>query len=81
MMAFDYNVTLTALIITLTSYIAICLSNTPSQFIIVTMIAGFSAGFAPTIKSVACALYEQGPHQGLETGRLFGALSMVEAFR
>ncbi|KAF8506172.1 major facilitator superfamily domain-containing protein [Hysterangium stoloniferum] len=76
---FDYKLTLTALIIEFTSYIAVCFSSTAPQFTVATMIGGFGAGFGPAVKSVALALYEQGPQQGLETGRLFGALSVAEA--
>jgi hypothetical protein len=79
--AFDYKLTLTALIIEFISYLGICFSATSFQFTVATMIGGLGTGFAPAVRSVALALYEQGPHQGVEIGRLFGALSVAEAAR
>lgn len=45
----------------------------------VSVARAFSGGFTPALQSVALVLYEKGPNQGVEIGKLFGGLSVVQA--
>lgn len=79
--SFDYKLTIFALAMEMITYLSMSLSQTPIQYTIACMMGGLGTGFTPAIKSVAMSLYEQGPHEGMEVGRLFGALGIVEALR
>ncbi|KAF8473108.1 major facilitator superfamily domain-containing protein [Gautieria morchelliformis] len=43
------------------------------------VLRAFGGGFSPAVQSVALALYESGPNKGIETGKLFGGLSVLQA--
>jgi MFS family permease len=47
-------------------------------FVIVTVLASFGAGFSPAAQAVALAVFSRRP-DGRETGKLFGAISVVQA--
>ena len=55
------------------------LSSTAIAFTLFGMMASLSAGFSPAIQSVMLALYTR--RGGTETGKLFGALGVVQALR
>ena len=76
---FDYYLALFSLLVELASYIAMLISNSPVSWTAATIIGSFASGYGPAMKSVALALYERGPYQGIETGRLFGALGVADA--
>ena len=49
----------------------------PTPFIVGVFIAAFGSGFSPGIQSVAVEVFQRGG--GQETGRLFGAMSVIQA--
>lgn len=51
----------------------------PVAFTAFGMLGSFGSGFGPAIQSVALEMYTQ--RGGTEAGRLFGALSVVQALR
>lgn len=51
----------------------------PMAFTFFGMLGAFGGGFAPAIQSVALEIYTQ--RGGTEAGRLFGALSVLQALR
>jgi hypothetical protein len=79
---FDLGLARWSLVIELLSYILIGFIPAPLAFTLFSMLGAFSAGFMPAAKSVALDLYAQReglPAHRLETGKLFGALSVVQA--
>ncbi|KIJ41294.1 hypothetical protein M422DRAFT_780429 [Sphaerobolus stellatus SS14] len=76
---FDFFLALFSLLVELVSYGAMLLSTSPVQWTVATVIGAFASGYGPAMKSVALALYERGPYEGAETGKLFGALGVIDA--
>lgn len=76
---FDLNLARVSLVVELISYTLMALVITPGVFTILSMASALGTGFSPAIQSVALELYaSQG---GTETGKLFGALSVVQSLR
>jgi len=53
------------------------LAPTPLSFTVFGMLSAMGAGFSPAVQSVTLAMYSR--KGGTEVGRLFGALSVVQA--
>ena len=74
---FDLALARGSVAIEVISYTLIPFAPSGGLFTIATMFGSFGSGFAPALQSVALSLYTaQG---GKESGRLFGALSVVQA--
>ncbi|KAF8586548.1 MFS general substrate transporter [Ramaria rubella] len=76
---FDLTIARVSLFVEFVGYIGTFLAVSSISWTASTMFGAFGGGAPPTMQSVALALYERGPNQGLETGRLFGGLSVIQA--
>ncbi|KAJ3819974.1 major facilitator superfamily domain-containing protein [Lentinula raphanica] len=75
--AFDLGLARVSLSIEIVAYLFMALATTPLAFAVFGMLGSFGSGFSPAIQSVALEMYmERG---GTENGKLFGALSVVQA--
>ena len=68
-----------SLFIEIVAYIAMGVTQNVWVFIGGGILASFGGGFGPAIQSIAIELYDQ--RGETESGRLFGALSVVTALR
>lgn len=76
---FDLNIARVSLLIDVVAYAFMAFATHPLAFIGFGMIGSLGAGFNPAIHAVALDLYI-GRH-GSESGKLFGAMSVVQALR
>ena len=76
---FDLNLVRASLIVKIVSYTSMGLAQSPILFALSGTLDAFSLGFSPAVQSVALALYAK--RGGVETGRLFGALSLLQVIR
>ncbi|PFH51761.1 hypothetical protein AMATHDRAFT_40016 [Amanita thiersii Skay4041] len=74
---FDLNVARSSLTIDILSFTCTGLFPTTLPFIFFSIFGAAGVGFVPAIQTVALALYTR--NNGTESGRLFGALSVVQA--
>lgn len=74
---FDYNLARISLLIEVISYAGAALSPNGLFYTIATVVGAFGSGFGPAAQSVALSLYNQSG--GTESGKLFGALSVVQS--
>ncbi|EKM55220.1 uncharacterized protein PHACADRAFT_143280 [Phanerochaete carnosa HHB-10118-sp] len=80
--AFDVGLARVSLAIDVVSYALVPLASTGPQYTAATALGAFGAGFGPALQSVALGLYTRrngGSGAGAESGRLFGALSVVQS--
>lgn len=75
--AFDLGLARVSLVIEIVSYTVMALTPTPVTFTVCSMTAAMGMGFSPAVQSVALEMYAR--KGGKETGKLFGALSVVQA--
>lgn len=75
--AFDFGLARVSLAIEVVSYALVPLAMNGASYTAITMLGSLGAGFGPALQSVALGLYSQ--RGGTESGRLFGALSVVES--
>jgi len=75
--SFDLGLAQGSLFIDVVSYTFLALMPTPLFFTVFSMLGAMGAGLNPAIQSVALAMYRR--RGGTESGRLFGALSVVQA--
>ncbi|KAF8969597.1 major facilitator superfamily domain-containing protein [Flammula alnicola] len=75
--SFDLNLARASIFIEVIAYTCMGLSPTPMAFTMFGIMGSLGAGFSPAVQSVTLALYAR--RGGTETGRLFGALSVVQA--
>jgi len=73
---FDLNLARASLIVKIVSCTSMGLAQSPILFALSGTMGGFSLGFSPAVQSVALALYAK--RGGVETGSLFGALSLLQ---
>ncbi|OCH93392.1 MFS general substrate transporter [Obba rivulosa] len=73
---FDLNVARVSLFIDIVSYITMAAAPSGGIFILGSMLGSFGSGFGPAVQSLALALYTQ--RGGKESGRLFGAIGVVQ---
>ena len=76
---FDLNLARASLVVEMVSYTWMGLTQSPILFALSFFFDTMGAGFPPAAQSVALALYAK--KGGVETGRLFGALSLITAIR
>ena len=77
---FDLGLARLSLGFDIVAYTFMALATKPVPFTLFAMLGSFGAGFPPAIQSVALELFTQREGQ-LETGKLFGALSVLSALR
>lgn len=73
---FDLTVARISLGIDALSYIAVSLTSSPIAFLLSTGLASFAGGVSPAVQSL-CMLLLDNPKE--DTGKMFGALSMIQA--
>ena len=76
---FDLNLARASLLVDIVTYISMGLARSPILFAAAGVFGGMGAGFTAAAQSVALALYAK--RGGVETGRLFGAISLIQAIR
>ncbi|PPQ91426.1 hypothetical protein CVT25_014314 [Psilocybe cyanescens] len=75
--AFDLGLARGSLIIEIIAYSTMGLATAPITFLVLSIFGSMGAGFSPAAQSVMLSLYSR--RGGTEFGRLFGALSVVQA--
>jgi len=75
--AFDLGLARVSVVIDIISYGLMALIPTPVAFTVTAMMSALASGFSPAVQSVALDMYAR--RGGTETGKLFGALSVVQA--
>ena len=75
--AFDLNLARVSLFLDLLSFLGMGLATRSPLFTLFGVLGACGAGFAPAVQSVALTLYSR--RGGTEIGRLFGALSVLQA--
>jgi hypothetical protein len=76
-LAFDFGIARISLVIEAISYALVPFAPGGLAYTGITMVGAFGAGFGPAMQSVALGLYTA--RGGSETGKLFGALSVVQS--
>ena len=76
---FDLALARISVVAEMISYTVMGLVPTPSVFLAFTLFGSFGSGYSPAVQSVALELYSR--RGGTESGKLFGALSVVQALR
>ena len=76
---FDLNLARASLLVQIVSYTSMGLARSPILFALSVILAPMGAGFSPAVQSVALALYAK--KGGVETGKLFGAISLIQVIR
>ena len=76
---FDLNLARASLLADLVSYASKGLTQSPILFALSGVFSAMGMGFSPAAQSVALALYTK--RGGVEIGKLFGALSLIQAIR
>ena len=76
---FDLNLARASLLVHIVSYMSMGLARTPILFALSGTLDALGAGFFPAAQSVSLALYVK--KGGVETGRLFGAISLIQVIR
>ena len=79
--SFDLTLARISICFELLGYVGMTFSMSTLSWTIPSLFRAFGGGFAPCVQSIALVLYERGPHQGVEVGKLFGGLSVVQALR
>ncbi len=77
--SFDLNLARCSLLVEIISYFFMAIAQNAYQFTIFAIMGSFGLGFNPAMQSVTLALYTR--QGGTESGRLFGALSVLQALR
>lgn len=76
---FDLNVAKVSVGIEVFVYILMVFSSSGPMFAVIATLGAFGMGFGPAIQSVALTLYNR--RGGKDSGRLFGAMSVVQSLR
>lgn len=76
-LAFDFALARISLGVEVLSYAAIPFAPGAGAYTAFTMLGAFGSGFSPAVQSVALGLYTL--RGGTESGRLFGAMSVVQS--
>ena len=77
--AFDLTLARMSLFVEIVVYALVPFASTGSGFMAAVAAGSLGAGFAPTMQSLALELYQR--RGGKESGKVFGALSLVHAAR
>lgn len=75
--AFDLNLARGSLCLEILAYLLMGLASQSLPFTGASMVSSLAAGFGPSIQSVALELYNE--RGGVESGKLFGSLSVLQA--
>ncbi|KAJ4487747.1 major facilitator superfamily domain-containing protein [Lentinula aciculospora] len=75
--AFDLGLARISLSVEIVAYLLMGLVTTPMAFTLFGMLGALGSGFSPALQSVALEMYTE--RGGTESGRLFGALSVIQA--
>jgi hypothetical protein len=75
--AFDLGLARVSLLIQIVAYTFTGLTTSPAIFTVLSVVSALGDGFSPAVQSVALEMYIH--RGGTENGRLFGALSVVQA--
>ena len=76
---FDLNLARASILVHIVAYTSMGLAQSAILFGLCGAFNALGAGFSPAAQSVALALYAK--RGGVEIGRLFGALSLIQALR
>ena len=76
---FDLNLARVSLLVQIVSFTSMGLARSPILFALSGTLDAMGTGFSPAAQSVALALYAK--KGGVETGRLFGAISLIQVIR
>ena len=76
---FDLNLARVSLLVQIVSFTSMGLARSPILFALFGTLDAMGTGFSPAAQSVALALYAK--KGGVETGRLFGAISLIQVIR
>lgn len=74
---FDLTLARVSMFIEVISYFLIAIAPNAGLFTIFSMVSAFGAGFSPAVQSVALGLYTL--RGGTESGKLFGAMSVMSS--
>jgi len=77
LLLFDLSIARVSLVLDLLGFVAMALSRSPSLFLLSAMGECLGAGFPAAIQSAALEIYRRSG--GRETGKLFGALSVMQS--
>ncbi|KAJ7510054.1 major facilitator superfamily domain-containing protein [Mycena galericulata] len=79
--SFDLSLARVSLLIEVIAYTAMPFAPTGLIFTLCTMLSSFGGGFSPAVQSASLELYTRktGESGNVESGRLFGALSVLQA--
>jgi hypothetical protein len=77
--SFDLGIVRVSLLIDVVCYALMGLAPTPIAFVFFSLVGSTGMGFSPAAQSVALELYFRRGER--ETGRLFGAMSILQALR
>ncbi|KAH9484438.1 putative membrane protein [Psilocybe cubensis] len=75
--AFDLGLARGSLLIEIVAYFAMGITTAPIPFLVLSIFGSLGSGFSPATQSVMLSLYSR--RGGTEFGRLFGALSVIQA--
>lgn len=76
---FELNVARISLVVDIIAYGSMVLLASQTAFVAFGLLGALGVGFSPATQTLALAMYAR--RGGTETGRLFGALSVVQALR
>ncbi|QRV90180.1 major facilitator superfamily transporter [Ceratobasidium sp. AG-Ba] len=75
--SFDLRVARISMCLEFLSYFLLCSSSSQHAFVLTTALSAFGGGTSPAMQSLALGIL--GPNQEADTGKLFGALSMLSS--
>lgn len=76
---FELSIARISLVIDIVAYGTVVIFASQETFVLFGLLGAFGIGFSPAMQTLALAMYAR--RGGTETGRLFGALSVVQALR
>jgi hypothetical protein len=76
---FDLWLARISLVVDVIAYTAMPFASTGLAFAGFTVLSSFGSGFSPAVQSTAMELYTQRTGGSVEAGRLFGAMSVIQA--
>ncbi|KAH9060380.1 MFS general substrate transporter [Lactarius deliciosus] len=77
--ALDLSIAKASLALHAVSFALIALSKNAGMFVAASMLATLSVGYAPVVQSLSLELYARRGGEAWEVGRLFGAMSVIQA--
>ena len=77
--ALDLGIAKASLAVHAVSLVLIAISNNGGLFFAASMLATFGIGYAPVVQSLSLELYVRRGGEVSEAGRLFGAMSVIQA--